>query len=225
MRGRRMPVRPDPVSRSVEGVLATNRLIHSLHSLIGNRVTIYIYWIISIRQSRLKLLINRKSSELLFFPLKIFPNSSISRVERRQIPKGCPRAHSGARAKLRCGLPRFRGKCVTISFVYLDEFGHIGPYLSRRAAKYNESPVFGLAGIILPDTAIRPFATKFLQLKEHIFKREIAASGVISAQWEKKGTEVFTAKHLARYPHFRSTEYQHFELRAPMRRKDILLWT
>lgn len=97
---------------------------------------------------------------------------------------------------------------MSVSFVYLDEFGHIGPYMSRTAAKYNESPVFGIAGFILPESHIRPFATKFLQLKEHLFETEIKKAGVHSALWEKKGTEIFTAKLVARYPHFRSTGFR-----------------
>lgn len=94
------------------------------------------------------------------------------------------------------------------SFVYLDEFGHIGPFMSRSAIRYNESPVFGLAGIILPEGAIRPFATKFLQLKEHIFRAEIERAGVLASHWEKKGVEIFTPKQVAKYPHFRSTGFR-----------------
>lgn len=97
---------------------------------------------------------------------------------------------------------------MSICFVYLDEFGHIGPFMSRTAPKYNESPVFGLAGVILPEDAIRPFATRFLKLKEHIFKDEIKQSGKISGEWEKKGTHIFTAQQLARYPHFKSTGFR-----------------
>ncbi len=103
---------------------------------------------------------------------------------------------------------RVSGAPVRTYFVYLDEFGHIGPYMGRVAKRYNESPVFGLAGIILPAEAIRPFATKFLQLKQYIFPGEIARSGVHASQWEKKGSEIFTAKLLARYPHFRSTGFR-----------------
>jgi hypothetical protein len=80
--------------------------------------------------------------------------------------------------------------------------------MSRTAPKYNESPVFGLAGIILPETAVRPFATRFLQLNEHIFRKEIAAAGVMSSHWEKKGIQIFTHKHLAKYKHFRSTGFR-----------------
>lgn len=115
----------------------------------------------------------------------------------------------------------FRGPCVTragfrvsgarklpLHFVYLDEFGHIGPFMSRHAKRYNESPVFGLAGIILPEDAIRPFATRFLQLKQHVFRTEIHAAGIIAQHWEKHGTEIFTPKQVARYPHFRSTGFR-----------------
>jgi hypothetical protein len=97
---------------------------------------------------------------------------------------------------------------MTIHFVYLDEFGHIGPFMSRRAPKYNESPVFGLGGIILPEEAIRPFATKFLQLKSHLFKAEIEKSGKLGSLWEKHGTAIFTPNQVSRYPHFRSTGFR-----------------
>lgn len=80
--------------------------------------------------------------------------------------------------------------------------------MGRASPKYNESPVFGLAGIILPENAVRPFATKILQLKEHIFKDEIRRSGKPPSHWEKKGTEIFTAKQVAKYPHFRSTGFR-----------------
>jgi hypothetical protein len=80
--------------------------------------------------------------------------------------------------------------------------------MGRAAPSYNESPVFGLAGVILPETAVRPFATKFLQLKEFIFRDEIQSSGKPPSHWEKKGTEIFTAKQVAKYPHFRSTGFR-----------------
>jgi hypothetical protein len=97
---------------------------------------------------------------------------------------------------------------MTVHFVYLDEFGHLGPFMTRAAPKYNESPVFGLAGIILPEESVRLFATKILQLKEYIFRSEIGRSGKPSSHWEKKGTEIFTAKQVAKYPHFRSTGFR-----------------
>ncbi len=80
--------------------------------------------------------------------------------------------------------------------------------MARGAARYNESPVFGLAGIILPEGAIRPFATRFLKLKEYVFRPEIQRSGKLSSLWEKHGSEIFTPKLLARYPHFKSTGFR-----------------
>jgi hypothetical protein len=80
--------------------------------------------------------------------------------------------------------------------------------MARGASKYNESPVFGLAGIILPEASVRMFATKMLQLKGYVFKDEIERSGAPASHWEKKGTEIFTAKQVAKYPHFRSTGFR-----------------
>jgi hypothetical protein len=90
-------------------------------------------------------------------------------------------------------------------FVYLDEFGHIGPYVGRTNPKFNESPVFGLAGMILPEDAVRPFATYFLKQKEGIFQNEIELSGKISAKWEKKGTSFIRTKPLSTYVELRRT--------------------
>jgi hypothetical protein len=97
---------------------------------------------------------------------------------------------------------------MDIHFVYLDEFGHIGPFMGRGGHRYNESPVFGLAGIILPGNAIRPFATKFLKLKQHVFAHELGKLKVLPSHWEKHGSSIFTTKHIARYPHFRSTGFR-----------------
>jgi hypothetical protein len=84
-------------------------------------------------------------------------------------------------------------------FVYLDEFGHIGPYLSRQSPKHCESPVFGLAGIILPDHAVRPFASYFLQMKAKTFAADIATAKKMPAKWEKKGTSFIRPKPLREY--------------------------
>lgn len=97
---------------------------------------------------------------------------------------------------------------MNINFIYLDEFGHIGPFMSRQSPKYNESPVFGLAGIILPGDAIRPFATRFLQLKEHIFKEEINKSRKLASHWEKHGSTIFTPKGVSRYPYIRRAGFR-----------------
>lgn len=77
---------------------------------------------------------------------------------------------------------------------FLDEFGHVGPFQFRSAPRYNESPVFGLAGILLPSESVRRFATWFYQLKGHLLEREIQASGKHPATWEKKGSDLFVAR-------------------------------
>ena len=75
-------------------------------------------------------------------------------------------------------LPSFRGPCQGAGFrvsgaseksvtyiAYLDEFGHIGPYIDRTHPQHNDSPVFGLVGIVLPLDEARAFATWFFQRK------------------------------------------------------------
>ena len=114
-------------------------------------------------------------------------------------PTGCGsrfgwRAHSGAHADSR-GLPCFSA----MRFVYLDEFGHIGPFVSRNGKSHNEHPVFGLAGIMLPERFVRPFATKFLQLKQNMLAADIEKSGQIAQKWEKKGSDIFRPKAIERY--------------------------
>ena len=88
-------------------------------------------------------------------------------------------------------------------FAYLDEFGHIGPYASRTDPRYNESPVFGLAGFILPSEAVRDFGTWFFQRKCELLAFEIERSGQHPALWEKKGTRLYTVTNVSRYPELR----------------------
>jgi hypothetical protein len=84
-------------------------------------------------------------------------------------------------------------------FVFLDEFGHIGPYVARNHRKHNTSPVFGLGGLILPENSVRNFATFFLQLKSNMLAKSLADSGMHPAVWEKKGTDVFKPKNVKKY--------------------------
>ncbi len=88
-------------------------------------------------------------------------------------------------------------------FAYLDEFGHQGPFVARTDPRFNESPVFGMAGIILPGCAVRPFATRFLQLKEKLLAEDIAKANKMAAKWEKKGTDLFRPRAIQRYPSIR----------------------
>ena len=85
-------------------------------------------------------------------------------------------------------------------FAYLDEFGHIGPYVSRDHARFNTSPVFGLAGMILPASEVRDFSTWFYKRKCELLAFEIGRSGKHPAEWEKKGSSLFTTANIERYP-------------------------
>jgi hypothetical protein len=87
--------------------------------------------------------------------------------------------------------------------VYLDEFGHIGPFLSRNDPRYQESPVFGLAGLILPIGEVRNFGTWFYQRKCDLLSWEIGQSGEHPATWEKKGSSLFTLTNITRYQELR----------------------
>lgn len=86
---------------------------------------------------------------------------------------------------------------------FLDEFGHIGPFTARNDPRYNQSPVFGLAGYIMPHQNIRHFATFFLQLKSQMLETELKSAGSHPATWEKKGTELITTRNIKRYRHIR----------------------
>ena len=84
--------------------------------------------------------------------------------------------------------------------VYIDEFGHIGPYISRDDPKHNDSPVFGLAGYIIPASQIRSFGTWFFNRKCQLLSWEIEQSGEHPAIWEKKGSALYTVKNMTKYP-------------------------
>ena len=89
-------------------------------------------------------------------------------------------------------------------FAYLDEFGHIGPYISRTDPRYKESPVFGLAGFVLPASEVRGFGTWFFQRKCELLRFEIDRSGEHPAVWEKKGASLFTVTNVTRYRELRN---------------------
>lgn len=78
--------------------------------------------------------------------------------------------------------------------IFLDEFGHIGPFVSRTDDHYKTSPVFGMAGFMLPSHNVRGLSTWFHQLKCDAFADEIKESGKHESHWEKKGNQVFTAR-------------------------------
>ena len=86
---------------------------------------------------------------------------------------------------------------------YLDEFGHIGPYISHDHERHNTHPAFGLAGIVLPANKAREFSTFFYQLKSRLLAFEIENSGVHPAKWEKKGAQLYTTKNVLKYRELR----------------------
>ena len=80
------------------------------------------------------------------------------------------------------------GRRVTF-FAYLDEFGHIGPYVGREDLRYRESPVFGLAGFVLPVETVRGFGSWFFQRKCELLAFEIERSGEHPALWGEEGVQ------------------------------------
>ncbi|MGY1880677.1 MULTISPECIES: DUF3800 domain-containing protein [Pseudomonas] len=54
---------------------------------------------------------------------------------------------------------------LTQYIAYLDEFGHVGQYVSRKHPMYKTSPVFGLGGMLIPAQEVREFAIYFYKLK------------------------------------------------------------
>ncbi len=90
--------------------------------------------------------------------------------------------------------------------VYLDEFGHVGPYISTDHPKYNDSPVFGLAGMLLPVEEVREFAIWFYQLKCKLLAWDLEHKnpGKLPAyHWEKKGSQLYTQRNVVKYPELR----------------------
>lgn len=77
--------------------------------------------------------------------------------------------------------------------VFLDEFGHIGPFVSKNHEKYKTSPIFGVSGFILDVDQVRDLAHWFHKLKEATFERDIELAGANSSVWEKKGNSLFTS--------------------------------
>ncbi len=86
-----------------------------------------------------------------------------------------------------------------IYLVYLDEFGHVGPFVSRTDPKYKTSPLFGLGGFIIPAENARNFSAWFNWLKSSIFSYEIAQSGIPAFHWEKKGSKFFKTHGMLKY--------------------------
>jgi hypothetical protein len=91
---------------------------------------------------------------------------------------------------------------------YLDEFGHIGPYLSHDHPSHKTHPVFGLGGIVLPHRQVRNFATYFFKLKNNLLDFELKRSGQHPAKWEKKGASLFTSGNIQKYPELKRASFR-----------------
>ncbi|WP_176491638.1 DUF3800 domain-containing protein [Curtobacterium sp. 'Ferrero'] len=82
---------------------------------------------------------------------------------------------------------------------YLDEFGHIGPYIAPDHPKFNTHPVFGYGGFVLPAESVRAFGGYFEHLKESLLDFEIKQAGAHPRRWEKKGASLLTTRNHERY--------------------------
>lgn len=83
--------------------------------------------------------------------------------------------------------------------VYLDEFGHIGPYIGHDDPRRNTHP----GGMVLPYPKVRQFSTFFFQLKNRLLELELERSCEHPAKWEKKGSSLYTNKNIAKYRELR----------------------
>jgi hypothetical protein len=92
------------------------------------------------------------------------------------------------------------GQLEVLYVAYLDEFGNVGPYVSRNDPRYNDSPIFGIGGFVLPHTAMREFSGWFYRLRNALLDFEIKKSGVAPNRWEKKGSALLTTLNVERYP-------------------------
>lgn len=97
----------------------------------------------------------------------------------------------------------YLGSMMTTYLAYLDEFGHVGPYVDRQHPRHNTSPVFGFAGLVLPVDEVRGFGTWFFQRKCELLHFELARSGKHPALWEKKGSSLYTTVNVEKYPQLR----------------------
>jgi hypothetical protein len=96
---------------------------------------------------------------------------------------------------------------------YLDEFGHVGPYVSRTDQRFHESPVFGFGGMILPADEVRSFATWFYQLKNNLLTYEVdqaSKAGIPLFRMEKKGAALYTTPNILKYPELRRATFRLF---------------
>lgn len=82
---------------------------------------------------------------------------------------------------------------------YLDEFGHVGPFLSVDHEKFNDHPAYGYAGFVIPASKVRKFGGEFEFLKESLLSWEIKRAKAHPRRWEKKGSALLSVVNNTKY--------------------------
>jgi len=102
----------------------------------------------------------------------------------------------------------YQRQVVVLYIAYLDEFGHVGPYIAHDHPRHKTHPAFGLGGLVLPFPEIRRFSTYFFQLKNRLLGFELEKSGQHPAKWEKKGSALYTIKNIQKYSELRRATFR-----------------
>jgi hypothetical protein len=100
---------------------------------------------------------------------------------------------------------------MTHYVAYLDEFGHVGQYVSRNHSRYRTHPAFGFAGLLLPATEIREFAIYFYKLKCQLLAFDLAndnPKNLPAYQWEKKGSQLYALRNVTKYEQLRRSTFR-----------------
>lgn len=100
---------------------------------------------------------------------------------------------------------------MTHYVAYLDEFGHVGQYVSRAHPRYKTSPVFGLGGLLLPADQVREFAIYFYKLKCQLLAWDLANGNprkLPAYQWEKKGSQLYSLRNVTEYRELRRSTFR-----------------
>ena len=82
---------------------------------------------------------------------------------------------------------------------YIDEIGETGAFVGRDDPRFNTSPAFGYAGLILPAEHARTFGQTFTFKKRELFKTEIEKAEH-PGRWERKGASIFRRDTFDLYP-------------------------
>lgn len=100
---------------------------------------------------------------------------------------------------------------MTQYIAYLDEFGHVGQYVSRKHPMYKTSPVFGLGGMLIPAEEVREFAIYFYKLKCQLLAWDLKYKNpqhLPAYHWEKKGSALFTVDNVCKYRALRRSSFR-----------------